>query len=138
MTNRELREKAVARFQTALNNAGMQRSSGIEEKPKYWRGTVKEFTESTFLRFQVTDNIEQRAADDQPFDRIVYINGVLYTRNGFGDADYQNLADNIERECKKLNITMIFSDEGEDTSLDPESPIAYCNFEARQVLLKGE
>lgn len=135
MTKFELKEQAVLNFQNALNAAGMQRSTGNKDKPKYWRGQVKDTSPSIFLIYQVTDNLEINAADDTSFRRAVYINGTLYTRNGFSDEDYQLLASAIERECKLANIIITFSDEGVDTSIDTDSPISYCNFEAEQQLL---
>lgn len=136
MTKFELKEKAVANFQSALNAAGMQRSTGKDaDKPKYWRGFVKDTTPAIFLGFDVTDNLELDAADNDQFRREVYINGTLWTRNGFADEDYQALANNIEIECKKAGIVFNFMGESYDASTDSESSISYIDFEAVQRLL---
>lgn len=134
-TKFELKEQAVANFQLALNAAGMQRSTGKQDKPKYWRGFVKNADEPIFLRFDVTDNLELEDCDNNPFRREIYINGTLYTRNGFADEDYQILANAIERECKKAKIIFNYLDEGYDASQDSESSISYVNFEAVQRLI---
>ena len=128
-----LKEGAVALFQSALNNAGMQGDWGIEDKPKYWRGFVsKDGTlEKLYLLYQVTDNIELNAADNKSFRRMVYINGSLYTRDGFDYGKYQDLAEAIERECKKLDIVFTFQDEGIDTTIDQDSPVSSFNFDAQ-------
>lgn len=132
-----LKEKAVALFQTALNNAGMQGDWGTEDKPKYWRGFVsKDGTqEKLYLLYQVTDNIELEAADNKSFRRAIYINGSLYTRDGFDYGKYQDLAESIEKECAKLGIIFTYQDEGIDTTIDQDSPVSYCNFEAQIRLL---
>lgn len=131
-----LKEKVVANFETALNSAGLQRWTGTDpDKPKYWRGAVKDTNPSIFLLYQVTDNLELEAADNKSFRRSIYINGSLYTRNGFTDGEYQDLAEAIEQECEAAKIIITFSDEGIDTSIDQDSPIYYCNFEAEQRLL---
>lgn len=137
MTKFALKEKAVAMFQSALNNAGMQGDWGTEDKPKYWRGFVsKEGTqEKLYLLYQVTDNIELNATDNQSFRRAIYINGSLYTRDGFDYGKYQDLAEAIEQACKEADIILTFEDEGIDTTIDQDSPVSYCNFEAQIRLL---
>lgn len=135
ITKFALKEMAVANFQNALNEAGMQHSVGKQDKPKYWRGLAKNTSAPLFLVFQVTDNLELVAADDETFRRVVYINGTLYTRNGFSDEDYQTLARSMEEKCAEFRIGLTFSEDGVDTSIDPDSPICYCNFEATQKLL---
>lgn len=135
MTKFELKEKAVVNFQNALNAAGMQRATGKLDKPKYWRGFVKDTTPAIFLSFDVTDNLELEATDNDTFRRDIYINGTLYSRNGFSDEDYQILASAIERECKKANIVFNFTSESYDASTDSESSISYINFEAEQRLI---
>lgn len=131
----EIKETAVANFQTALNNAGMQRSSGTEVKPKYWRGRADNIDQDLFLVFTVTDNMEIEACDNESLRRIVYINGEIYTRSGANDSNYQDLANNIEKSCKALDINIVFSDDGIDSSIDADSPIYYCNFEAIQKII---
>ena len=138
MTKFELKEKAVSNFQAVLNAAGMERgriSDGYSDKPMYWRGFVKDATPAIFLGFEVTDNMELNAADNMSMRRAVYINGTLYTRNGFGDAQYQALASRIEDECKKAGIIFNFNGESYDASTDSESAISYCNFEVEQRLI---
>lgn len=136
MTKFELKEQAVANFQSALNAAGMQRPTGKDiEKPKYWRGFVKDTSPPIFLRFDVTDNLELEDADNNTFRREIYINGTLFTRNGFADEDYQILASAIERECKSKKIIFNYLDESYDASQDSESSISYINFEATQRLI---
>ncbi len=138
MTKFELKEKAVAIFQSALNAAGFQRYSGSDsEKPKYWRGFVSKrgTMAPIFLRFDVIDNLETEGCDNQSFRRTIYISGELYTRNGFADGEYQDFAAAIERECKKLNITFNFINESYNTSEDQDNAIYYCNFESEQSLI---
>lgn len=131
-----LREKMAANLETAFNNAGMQRWTGGEvDKPKYWRGKVNDINQDIFLLYDITDNLEDEAADNKSFRRSIYANGQLYTRSGFSDGSYQDLASAIETECEKLGIIFVFADEGIDTSIDADSPIYYCNFEAEQRLL---
>lgn len=131
-----LREKMAANLETAFNNAGMQRWTGTDEyKPKYWRGKVNDVNKDLFLLYDITDNLEDEAADNKSFRRSVYANGQLYTRSGFSNSEYQSLAELIETECEKLGIIFVFADEGIDTSIDADSPIYYCNFEAEQRLL---
>lgn len=131
-----LREKMAATLEKAFENAGMQYSGGEDRyKPKYWRGKVDDVNQSIFLLYDITDNLEDEAADNKSFRRSIYANGQLYTRNGFSYSEYQSLAELIEIECEKLGIIFTFADEGVDTSIDADSPIAYCNFEAEMRLL---
>lgn len=136
MTTFALREKMAATFEIALQNAGMQRWTGTDNyKPKYWRGKVNDINQDIFLLYSITDNLENDAADNKSFRRSIYANGQLYTRSGFSDSDFQELAEAIEEECKALNIIFSFDDEGIDTSLNADSPMYYCNFEAEMRLL---
>lgn len=137
MTKFELKEKAVANFQSALSTAGMVRgrtSGNVPKEPMYWRGFVKDTTQAIFLGFDVTDNMEIAAADNSTARRAIYINGTLYTRNGFADSDYQDLASAIERACKAAGIDFNFTSESYDASQDSESSISYVNFETVQYL----
>lgn len=139
MTNFQLKESAVADFQLALQRAGMQRSSGTDPtKPKYYRGTVTDTSSNIFLNFQVTDNLEEQAADNSSWIRTVYINGSYSCRNGFGDPEFQELANNIEIECNSVGIDIVFTTDQSITPVDTESPIISCDFEATKTILKGD
>lgn len=129
-TKFNLKEEAVANFELALENAGMQRYNGTEDKPRYWRNKAVRPDEDLFLVYSVTDNMEIIAADDKTQRRIIYINGQLYTRSGCNDNNYQDLAVAIEEQCENAKIDMTFEGEGVDDSLDVDNPIYYCNFEA--------
>ena len=136
MSKFQLREEFVAKFELALRNAGMQRWTGTEiDKPKYWRGQVDDTSENLFLLYAVTDNLPLEEADNKSVRRQLYLNGEVFTRNGFSDSDYQDLCHNIEIECEKLGLFCVFSDEGRDNTLDTESPIYYINFEIQARLL---
>ena len=136
-TKFSIREKVAAEFETALKAAGMQRSTGDDEyKPKYWRGQVNDLlSQSVFLLYAVSDNFEVLAADDHSVLREVYLYGKLFTRNGFSDAEYQDLAEAIENECEKRQIEINFTSETVDTQIDVDSPIYYCSFEAAMLTL---
>ena len=108
-----------------------------DNKPRYFHGFVDSQTlskDAIFLRFDVTDNIELDAADNESWRRVVYINGTLYTRNGFEYEKYQILAERIETECAKAGIIFNFLGDSYDASQDSESSISYINFEAEQRL----
>lgn len=134
-TKFKIKEKAVAYFEAALSEAGMQRYNGTENKPRYWRNKAVRTEDDLFLVYSVTDNMEIIAADNATQKRIIYINGQLYTRNGCNDGEYQDLAEAIETSCESMKIDMTFADEGVDDSLDADSPIYYCNFEATIKLI---
>lgn len=137
-TKFQLRESVVANFELALRNAGMQRWTGTDpKKPKYWRGRVESsgMVEDLFFLYTVTDNLELEAADNKSFRRQVFINGQLYTRSGFSNANFQDLANAIERECGELGFIFNFEGEGIDTSIDENAPVYYCNFEAEKRVI---
>ena len=139
MTNFQLKETVVADFQLALQRAGMQRASGTDDtKPRYYRGTVTDTEESLYLSFLVTDDLNEQSADNTSWLRTVYINGSLYSRNGFGDPDYQALANEIERQCALVGISIVFTTDQSITPVDTESAIYYCDFEATKTILKGD
>ena len=135
MSKFALRETFAANFETALINAGMQYYNGIEEKPKFWRGQVDETNDDLFLMYQVTEPVDTDNADNKLFRQQLFIDGQLYTRSGFGDSDFQDLAEAIETACKSLGIFISWTGEGRDNSLDTESPIYWVNFEAQQRLI---
>lgn len=136
-----LREEMAGTFELALRNAGMARgltgSNVAPDKPKYWRGRVPKSNtlDDMFLLYTITDNLELNAADNKSFRRQLFANGQLYTRTGFSSGDFQDLAEAIEKECEKLGIILTFEGEGVDTSIDQDSPVSYCNFEAEMKLL---
>ena len=132
-----LRERFVANFEQALQNAGMQDGRTGQEigKPRYWRTQVNNTEDALFVLFVVTDNLPLEDADNKSIRRQLFINGEVFTRNGFGDTDFQNLCEQIEIECEKLNLICVFSDEGRDNSVDTESPIDYVNFEIQARML---
>lgn len=137
MTDFQLKEKAVALFIEALEEAGMQPASGLEvDKPKYYRGIVDDSEQMLYLNFTLTDNLSVLAGDDKTVVRGVYINGYLYSRNGSSDADYQFLANAIEESCKKKGFEFVFGSDGNTVPVDTESPIYYCGFEAQIKLIK--
>ena len=135
MSKFSLRETFAANFETALINAGMQYYNGIEEKPRFWRGQVDETNDDLFLMYQVTKPVDTDNADNRLFRQQLFIDGQLYTRSGFGDSDFQDLAEAIETQCKSLGIFISWTGEGRDNSLDTESPIYWVNFEAQQRLI---
>lgn len=130
-----LRERFAYNFETALKAAGMQDAYSLEEKPKFWRGQVNDTTDALFLLYTISEPITTQEADNHLYRQELYIDGQLYTRNGFEDSDFQDLADDIEDECKNAGIFISWTGEGMDTSLDTESPLYYVNFEAKQRLL---
>lgn len=131
-----LRETAVANFESALNNAGMQNSYGSEDKPKYWRGDVKDVNCDLFLSYTVDEPVNLESCDNDLFRQQFFFSGQLFTRSGYGDADFQDLAEAIETACKNANIFIKWQGEGEDKSLDTEATIYSIYFEAQQRLLK--
>lgn len=136
MSKFQVREEFVAKFEQALRNAGMQRWTGTDiAKPRYWRGQVDDTSESLFLLYVVTDNMPLESADNKSFRRQLYLNGEVFTRNGFSDGDYQDLCHNIEVQCELLGLNCTFSDEGRDNTIDTESPIYYINFEVDSEML---
>ena len=132
-----IREQAAAAFETALISAGMQRWTGKEDKPKYWRGRVDSqgMLEDLFLLYTVTDNLELDAADNKSFRRDIYINGQIYTRSGFSNGDFQDLCEAIQDAMDEAGIIFIINGEGVDTSIDQDAPVYYVNFECEQRLL---
>ena len=136
MSKFQLREDFSATFEQALRNAGMQRHTGTEQnKPKYWRGQADNTLDDLFLVYAVTDNLPLENADNKSVRRQLYINGEIFTRNGFNDAEFQDLCINIEIECEKLGLYCTFSDEGRDNTIDTESPVYYINFEVETRLI---
>jgi hypothetical protein len=136
MSKFQLREEFVAKFEQALRNAGMQSKLGTDtDKPRYWRGQVDDTNDALFLLYVVTEPIALEHADNKLVRQQLFLNGEVFTRNGFTDSDYQDLCHNIEVECEKLKLTCTFSDEGRDNSLDTESPIYYINFEVDAEML---
>lgn len=133
------REAFAADFEKALREAGMQSGEwGFEaDKPKYWRGQVKETDKALYLLYSVMDSPEAQAADNRPRLRIIYAYGTIFSRNGYSDAEYQALIANIQAACAQAapKITILFGGEGNDTSIDPDSAIAYINFTAYQKRL---
>ncbi|MDE6965516.1 MAG: hypothetical protein K2O94_00905 [Clostridiales bacterium] len=133
------REAFAADFEQALRIAGMQSGEwGFEsDKPKYWRGQVKETEKALYLLYSVMDSPEVQAADNRPHLRIVYAYGTIFSRNGYSDAEYQTLIANIQAACaqKVPKITILLGGEGNDTSIDPDSSIAYINFTAYQKII---
>ena len=121
-------------FERALRNAGMQSSLGTENKPKYWRGQVDNDTSDLYLLYEVTGNAPLEYADNKSIRRDLYINGQLFTRSGFSDSDYQDLAVAIERECEELGLFITFEDENINNLVDTESPVFYINFEVNARL----
>ena len=92
MSKFQLREEFVAKFEQALRNAGMQSKLGTDtDKPRYWRGQVDNTNDALFLLYVVTDNLPLESADNKSVRRQLYLNGSLFTRNGFNDSDYQDL-----------------------------------------------
>lgn len=128
------RERFVALFEQALNNAGMQDSLDIGNKPVYWRGQVDDTSKDIFLLYIFTDSTELESADNEEVRRELYINGQLFTRSGYTDSGYQDLAIAIEEECKKVGLICNFGSESRDNSIDTESPIYYVNFEIKGKL----
>ena len=135
MSKFQVREEFVATFEQALRNAGMQRHTGTEDKPKYWRGQADNTLDALFLIYVVTTPVPLESADNKLVRIEEYINGEVFTRNGFSDGDYQDLCHNIEVECEKLGLTCTFQDEGRDNTIDTESPVYYINFEVEARLL---
>ena len=136
MSKFQLREEFVAKFEQALRNAGMQSKLGTDTtKPRYWRGQVDNTDDALFLLYVVTEPIALEHADNKLVRQQLFINGEVFTRNGFNDSDYQDLCNNIEVECEKLGINCTFSDEGRDNTIDTESPIYYINFEVSEKAL---
>ena len=134
MSKFETRERFVATWEQALRNAGMQSSLGTELKPKYWRGQVNNDTSDLFLLYVVTGNEPLEYADNKSIRRDLYINGQLFTRSGFTDSDYHDLAVAIERECEALGLFCTFDDENINNAIDTESPVFYVNFEVNARL----
>ncbi len=136
MTKFALREKFAYNFETVLKEAGMQDCDGTAEKPKYWRGQVDDTNADLFLLYTVTEPIDITMADNELYRQQLFIDGQLFTRSGYGDSKFQNLAEAIENKCKLANIFIKWTGEGRDNSIDTESPIFFINFEAQQRLLK--
>lgn len=137
MTTINTREAFVANFEKALRNAGMARgrtSGTIPQESMYWRDQVKDIDKPLYLLYSVLDSPETQAADNKPFVRTIYIYGTIYTRNGRSDEDYQLLLSAIQTACEEVQpkITFLLGGEGNDTSIDPDSPIPYINFTAYQ------
>lgn len=131
MSKFETRERFVALFEQALRDAGMQRSTGKEDKPKYWRGQVDNDNSDLFLLYTFTGNEPLEYADNKSIRREMYINGQLFTRSGYNDADFQDLAVAIENACENYGFFCTFEDESRDNTIDTESPIYYVNFEVK-------
>lgn len=132
------REAFAAAFESALRNAGMQSRYGKDpDKPKYWRGQVKETEKALYLLYSVGDSPETIAADNKPYCRTIYAYGTIFTRNGYFNEDYQMLIEAVQTACSAVvpQITILLGGEGADTSIDPESPIDYINFTAYQKRL---
>ena len=119
-------ESIVADFINVLIAAGMQYASGADDtKPRFHRGFVppEKSTEALFLRYNVDDNNTIESSDNDDFIREVVIGGEIYTRNGYGDSDYQDLCENIEKECKKSRFQIEWENESTDASFDVDSPM---------------
>lgn len=135
MSSFKVKEQFVANFEALLQSVGMQDSDGTDTtKPKYWRGQVNDTSKDLFLMYSVTDNIAIDYADNKAQRRQLYINGQLFTRSGFGDYNFQTLANAIETACENAGMFCTFDTEGRDNSIDTESPIYYVNFEIEQRL----
>lgn len=135
-TRFELREKFALDFQQALISAGMQAAYGLLNKPRFWRGQVDNVDEDIFLVYDVTDPVDLESADNKLFRTEQYINGQLFTRSGFDDGDFQDLAIAIEEECEKAEIDIKWTNESRNNAIDTESPIYFINFEAQKVYRK--
>ena len=131
------REKFIYNFETALERAGLLDGSVEQEEnlPKYYRGRVITTEADLFLMYQPSEPIDLESADNNLFRQQFFIDGQLYTRSGYSDSDFQDLAEAIEDECKKANIFIKWTNEDRDTALDTESPIYFIDFEAQQRLI---
>ena len=137
MTKFRLRDTFAYNFETALKTAGMQDEYGLDEKPKFYRGEgTIDANESLALIYTVSEPIDINVADNKLVRQQLFIDGQLFTRNGYDDSDFQDLAEAIETACQNANIFIKWTGEGRDNSIDTESPICFVNFEAQQRLLK--
>ena len=136
MSKFKLREQFANTFETALENAGMQSPYADGDLPKYWRGDVLNDRADIYLNYSVSEPQDLESADDKLFRQQLFIDGKLFTRSGYGDSNFQDLAEEIEEECKKLNIFISWTGEGKYDDLDTESPQFYVNFEA-QIRLRN-
>ena len=128
------KELAVAKFVDICRSCGMQKYYQKETdadgnlKPKIYRGIVLKDAQksSIYMRFQVTDDFEEIAADNVSWFRTTYIDGALYSANGEGDEAFQDLANKLSEEFDKHDtIKFGFTEDGWDTSLDSEDKIYY-------------
>ncbi len=142
MAEINVREAAVASFENALRKAGMtdgiDTNAEMSDKPMFWRDSVPSngVAEALFLVYGI-QNSTSRSADNGLFTLTPYIYGTVFTRNGRGDCEYQELLANIENACNEIVPHIVFElgAEDTDTSLDPDSPIDYINFTACQTRL---
>ena len=131
MNRFETQESFVAEFIVALTNAGMQAGAGADlTKPRYFRGYVppERSTDALFLRYNIDENNTLYFSDDKDFIREIVIGGEVYTRNGYGDSDYQDLCEDIEDECVKKGFAVEWENESTDASFDANSPISIKRF----------
>ena len=128
------KELAVAKFVEICRSCGMQKDYQKETdsegnlKPKVYRGIASKDAQQTpiYMRFQVTDDFEEIAADNMSWFRTTYIDGALYSANGETDETFQSLAKKLSEEFEKHNkIKFDFTEDGWDTSLDSEDKIYY-------------
>lgn len=133
MNKYTLREQVAASFELAAEQAGFYWSKG-ENKPKYWRGRVdaQGLVDDIFLLYDVTDNLELDAADNKSLRRQIFINGSLYTRQGFSNGDFQDRASALQDKCEEAGFIFNFTGEGVDSSIDQDAPVYYINFEAEK------
>lgn len=131
MNKFETQESLVSGFLSALNNAGLQPAGGSDQtKTKYYRGFVTKAGSDAalYVRYNVDDNDTVYSSDDSDFMRGIEIGGEVYTKNGYGDTDYQDLCYNIEESCKESGYILEWGGESTDASFDPDSPVALKRF----------
>lgn len=129
----EIREQVAALFESSLENAGLYWSKS-EKQPKYWRGRVDSqgVLDDIFCLYDITDSPELYAADNKTFIRQIFINGSIYTRQGFSNGEFQDICKSIQKMSKENGFIFKYQGEGVDMSIDQDSPIYYINFEAEK------
>lgn len=139
MSRWKLRDTFAYNFETVLKSVGMIDGEIDEEaqSPKYYRGEgeIDLSTQTLWLNYTVSEPIDTENADNDLFRQQLFIDGQLFTVNGYSDSDFHDLAEAIETQCKSAGIFIKWTGEGRDNSIDTESPIYYVNFEAQQRLL---
>lgn len=141
MTNIEKIEQVTLDFIIALDNAGMQDSTGEENKPKYYRSYVPstelQNSNPLFLVYGYQDEINISADDNAKYLSTIYIRGRLMNSSNDGQESvrFQQLKKKVEEELIKNDFIINWGADSIDTSLATDAPIYYNSFECYKVIL---